>query len=339
MWQLREMLAPLGGLGEAFVRPFSIWTQRWIAFHPSRPNIFISTKKCIIYHRALEPAGDTMDRIREILLYVAAAFAIFSIICAVFQAMNDRLGSAGVLAALFVACTMIVFLPQLEVFKAFGIEARLAKTLDRAEEILGRLRTLSEISARVSYLTMAWSNRWGQPSVKEKKAVLDGIDKQLEDIKVSPEERKSLARPLVRMVGVDLYNIYVQVLDRYLGFRNRDLQTKPEKTPEEITLLDEAERQTSEWRRRSIGHGPYEKFDTYDFAKELENASPASWLDAKKHAAANKFKQELIDLFQGCEMRGGFTEEYANYYDRYATVEGADLKIKELFDMDVSKLK
>jgi hypothetical protein len=66
-----------------------------------------------------------MDRIREIVLYFVAALAMFSLLCAVYQAMNKAAGSAIVLAGIFIASTFIVFLPKLEVLKAFGVEARL----------------------------------------------------------------------------------------------------------------------------------------------------------------------------------------------------------------------
>jgi len=66
-----------------------------------------------------------MDRIRDILLYVVAAFAMLSFACAVYQAMNEKNGSAAALGGIAVAATLLVFFPRLEVFKAFGVEARL----------------------------------------------------------------------------------------------------------------------------------------------------------------------------------------------------------------------
>lgn len=96
-----------------------------------------------------------MDRVREIFLYFVAALAMFSLLCAVYQGMNDKKGSAITLAAIFLVCALIVFLPKLDVLEAFGVKAQLSKTLDRAEEIIGKMRRLSEINARASYMTMA----------------------------------------------------------------------------------------------------------------------------------------------------------------------------------------
>jgi hypothetical protein len=58
--------------------------------------------------------------------------------------MNQRNWSAGALAGLFVVSTLLFYLPQLETLSAFGIEARLRNTLDRAEEIIDRLKKLAE---------------------------------------------------------------------------------------------------------------------------------------------------------------------------------------------------
>src|SRR5262249_8568968 len=130
-----------------------------------------------------------MDRVREIFLYLVAALAMFSLLCAVYQAMNDKLLSATTLGSIFLVAALILYIPNLEVLKAWGVEARLRQSLDRAEEIIDRLRRLSTLSARVTYLTMAWSNRWGEPSGREKMSLLDDIDKQLEGRDVTPEER------------------------------------------------------------------------------------------------------------------------------------------------------
>lgn len=144
-----------------------------------------------------------MDRLREIFLYAVAALSLFALLCAVYQAMNRQTGSAATLAGVFLVTSLIVFIPQLEVLKAWGIEARLSKTLDRAEEIIGRLRALSAVSAQSTYMQMAWGNRMGTPSAKDKQAILDEVDRQLVDLGVPEEERSKIHKPYVQMIGFD----------------------------------------------------------------------------------------------------------------------------------------
>jgi len=281
-----------------------------------------------------------MDKVRDILLFFVAAMAVFALLGAVYQAFNNEKGSAITLGSLFLVGTLVVFLPQLEFIKTFGVEAKLRQSLDRAEEIISRLRRLSAISARVTYLTMAWSNRWGQPTARERMTVLDDLNKQLEEINVPIEERRTVARPLVRMVGVDLHNVYTRVLDRYMQFRNRPLEQKPQKTQEEQRYLTESAQKETEWRSRSLGKGPFKNLEGYDFAEELEKASPLTWLQREHYEAAEKFKLELITLFEECEKKGGYTRQYADFYDRYVGAEdGLDLKIIELFGLNVNAMR
>jgi hypothetical protein len=147
-----------------------------------------------------------MDRMKEIFSYFLAAMAMLLLLGSGYQAINERLASAGVLAGLFIAAAFLLYLPQLETFKAFAVEVRLRQSLDRAEEILGRLKGLAIISAKVSYMTLAWGNRIGSPSAKQKQAILDGVNEQLVALNVAKDERREIVRPLVRLIGVDMWS-------------------------------------------------------------------------------------------------------------------------------------
>ena len=102
-----------------------------------------------------------MDRLRDIVLFVAGIVAIGSLIMAAFEGFNQRIPSAGFLTGLGLLCTLILFIPRLEVLKAFGIEAKLRRTYTEAVATLATVKRVAEISARASYLTIAWGNRMG----------------------------------------------------------------------------------------------------------------------------------------------------------------------------------
>jgi hypothetical protein len=285
--------------------------------------------------------GTIMDRIRDILLYVAAAFAMLSFACAVYQAMNDKLTSAGVLAAISVACTLLVFFPKLEMFKAFGVEARLSKTLDRAEEILQKLQRLSIISARTSYMTMAWGNRMGTPSAKDKQAVLDEVDQQLADLKVSAQERDVLKRPYVQLIGFDFFMLFTRVFDRYASWKNDELIRQLNANHNEKTkkAFESFSLSRDEWRRVALGDSLFERLTSYKFAEELQRAMPTGWLDERERKAAQSFGTQMVRMFEECERKGGYTPEAADFYDRYHDLGGYDEKIKELFGVNPSELR
>jgi hypothetical protein len=186
---------------EAIKRPAIMAGRRWprLAAVTTCPDWTISR---------LADCGYAMDRLKEIISYFLAAMAMLSLLCAVYESMNQRLGSAGVLAGIFVASAFLVYLPQLETFKAFGIEARMQKNLIEAKEILEKVRQASIASAKSAYLNFAWANRWGGMSPREKQRALDSVNEQLRAVGVKDEERQVIVKPYVELIGFDLYHTF-----------------------------------------------------------------------------------------------------------------------------------
>jgi hypothetical protein len=79
--------------------------------------------------------------------------------------MQKEIASAGLLAAIFLLCTLVVYIPQLEVLKAFGVEARLRQTMNEAVATLENLKRLSALSGAHSL-----NPQQGQLPVGEKTA-------------------------------------------------------------------------------------------------------------------------------------------------------------------------
>ena len=282
-----------------------------------------------------------MDKVRDVVLLVAAAFAVFSIACAVYEAVNQRLASAAMLGGLFIACTFIVFLPKLDVLEAFGVKAQLSKTLDRAEEIIGKMKRLSEINARASYMTMAWSNRMGTPSAKEKQAILDEVDAQLTDLNVTAEQRRAITRPYTQMITWDFYLFYTRLLDRYLSWKgDESVRRYNANNSEENKAAAQAfPVQQSAWRSVALGDDAFARLSTFKFADELVRVSPKDWLDEREQRGAEALRTQLARMVEECERKGGYTAEAAEFYDRYHDGSGYDAKIKELFGVNPSDLR
>ena len=73
----------------------------------------------------------------------------------------------------------------------------------------------------MTYMTLAWGIRFGSPSAVDKQELLDEADAQLRALNVDEAERKQIAKPLVALVGVDLYTIYSQVMERFVSGPSR----------------------------------------------------------------------------------------------------------------------
>jgi hypothetical protein len=104
-----------------------------------------------------------MDKVRDIFSYFVAALAMFAFLGAVSQAFQNEKGSAVTLGTLFLIGALIVFLPQVEFIKTLGVEAKLRQTVNEATAILERLKRLSAISAKSTYMSMAWGARIDAP--------------------------------------------------------------------------------------------------------------------------------------------------------------------------------
>lgn len=277
-----------------------------------------------------------MDKIRDILLFFAAAMAVFALICAVYQAMHEKNGSATVLATIFLVCVLVVFLPKLEVLEAWGVKAHLVRTLNEADEILAKLRQLAVTNAKAVYMNVGWGNRMGSPRTKEKQAMLDEVDAQLRDLKVSVEERKALTATYVRLIGFDLYMNYVRTLERYWQFKQQDMMQEAAREPTNQEIRVELER----WRVGLTQWKPnYQLFDRLDIASfedEINRVTPSGWLSEREQRALNSYRDEILRMLRVVSEKGGYTAEAASYYDTYSDLGGQDKKIQELFDFNPS---
>jgi len=50
---------------------------------------------------------------------------------------------------------LLAYLPQLDSLSAFAVNVKLRSNLDRADEILVRLRSLTIVNAKLAYTTLA----------------------------------------------------------------------------------------------------------------------------------------------------------------------------------------
>jgi hypothetical protein len=264
-----------------------------------------------------------MERLRDIVLFVSGAMAIVSVILALYEGFNQRLASAAFLGALFLACTFMVFLPKLEVFKAFGVEAKLQRTVTEAVATLASFKRLAEISAKASYLTIAWGNRFDGPSARERQAVLDEIDNQLAELKVSKEEIANIQRPFVKMVRLDFFFLFQGVLNQYATLLNSklvaDVHEAKDPSAASAVMMRHSDLITA-WTKRTQKDAPAAELEKQSLEDVLNDYMPKSgeWLSDKELAVLQKFKAEIVRLNADCEKKGGYTPEAVTYYDRYS---------------------
>ena len=238
---------------------------------------------------------------------MCAALGTFTLILTVYQAAHGKLTSSAALGAAFVVCGLFVFIPQLKAFKVWGVEAELKETIDRAEEILGKLRRLSLISAKASYMSSAWSSRMSSPSAKDTQTILDEVDQQLADLKVSKAEREAITEPFVQITGFDLYQIFAKVIQGYAAPKNSALVARANASQnlEDRESRDEHSTHITAWAKRVQNPDLFKRLKTYNLREELDRVMPNEneWMSESERKIADKFKNHVLDLFEGCRKR------------------------------------
>ncbi len=247
-----------------------------------------------------------MERLKEILTYFLAAMAMLSLLCAVYEAMNQRLASSGVLAGIFIAAALLIYLPQMETFKAFGVEAKMVQqTVDRAQEILEKVRQASIASAKSAYMIFAWSGRLGGMSEREKQNALDAVSEQLRNIGVKDDELRTIQQPHIELIGYDLYLLF------YNSVRGVILHEHPPAS-DDGRVISEWE---ARWRpsgldfiRPSLTNGR----QLTSFMKQ--QISPSIITTPREYS---KLESLAGQLYEGCRSRGGYTDEALKFLESY----------------------
>jgi hypothetical protein len=285
--------------------------------------------------------GD-MDKLRDVFVFVCFAMGVCALILSLYQGWSGRTGSAIFLFTAALGCGAFLFLPSIKVFKLWEFQVELRETIDRAEEILGKLRRLSLISAKSSYTSLAWSNRWGGPSAKDKQLILDEVNAQLAELRVTPEERADVVRPYVHLIGWDFYQMYSHTLDRYIGSRYSEFTNKANSPTLDPATRAEIERRgplVNAWRSRIFQDGLFARAQGGAFTQLLDFADPGELLDDHEKKALAFYRTELAGVFQACVVKGGFTKEAAEYFDKFSDTAGYDRKIIELFGYNPSEVR
>jgi hypothetical protein len=266
-------------------------------------------------------ADTDMEKLREIYVFVCFALGASAIILAVFQAWNGKIASASALGAAFVICGVFLFLSQIRTFKVWEVQVELRETLDRAEEVISRLRQLAAISAKATYMQMAWGNRMGVPSAKDKQAVLDEIDAQLAVLKVNPEDIAAIKRPFVQMIELDFYFLYLKTIRSYAELRYSALTYRANRrdTEENKQARDLHSEKITPWSARTNDPDPFARLMNNTLDDELARFIPRAdeWLNAREREIAEELKRLIVRLNSECAKKGGYTEQAANYYDKY----------------------
>ena len=130
--------------------------------------------------------------------------------------------------------------------------------------------------------------RLGAPSAKEKQAVLDDIDAQLTELKVTPEERAAIVRPLVQIIEVDFFSLYTRVVREFATLKASDLTAKIHATHmQEATDASMAHSELiTPWSQKNNNFEPMKRLESKKLSGVIDDWMPGKggWLSDKKRA-------------------------------------------------------
>lgn len=250
--------------------------------------------------------------------FLFAAAAMVSFVLAVYLVLHDKVAGASMLAAVAFLSALLAYLPQLESVSAFAVNVKLRSSLDRADEILNKLKAQSVVNAKLAYTTLAWGNRLGAPKAVDKQKVLDDVDEQLATLNVSSDEREEIKRTYLRFIGLDFVTLYVRAIDYGFNRKNEELQAKFQKDPSDPnrTALQTFTVKMSDWRSAAFRYS-LEQIPMGGFRAYLHEKTPADAFSSDETKALHEMADRIADHFEASRRKGGYTAEAAKFYDDY----------------------
>lgn len=159
---------------------------------------------------------------RQLLIAVAAILLCLSVMLA----LLDRVPAASLIAGLFIVVALFHYLPQMESFKAYGVEAKWRARINEADEILNKLKQSTLASAKLTYMTLGWGSRFSGPRSREKQAVADQVDAALRNLNVDQEEISSLKKDYLFFATFDIFQLFDAIVQKVIDENRNKLTLK-----------------------------------------------------------------------------------------------------------------
>jgi hypothetical protein len=164
----------------------------------------------------MSPPPDAVDKLKEVFTYFLAAMAMLALLCAAYEAMNQRVATATLLAGIAIAAALLMYLPQMISFKAFGVEATLQDKINDADKIIKQMKRLAAANAQATCSLLAWGNRWNGMPPDEKQKIADQIDTQLKSFDFDDQDRADIKGNYVYFIAYDMGSYFENALGSYV---------------------------------------------------------------------------------------------------------------------------
>jgi hypothetical protein len=225
----------------------------------------------------------------------------------------DRVAAGTLTAGFFVVLVLMRFLPEAEIFKAYGSEIKLRERLNRADQILGQMRNAAVLSGKLTYHMLGWQSRMANP-VAVNQALADEADKYLLASGVTPDELKEIKRAYMKFMLYDIQEKYAAVCRLAVSSASRTMIKKiqqltngPEgEAVDDVKEARERQERLLAWQKNR----PQVDWENFDFTTECAAITPTKGLlDDKDQAALDRLSAEIKRIADECVATGRVTDE------------------------------
>jgi hypothetical protein len=144
--------------------------------------------------------------------WILIGCAALLLLIAVGLALADRVAAGSLVAGLFIVVALLHYLPQMESFKAYGVEAKWREKIGQADEILKKLQQSTLASAKLTYLILGWGSRMGGPRPDDRRDVANQVDAALLDLDVGRDAVLKLKKDYLIFTAYDLFETFDTVV-------------------------------------------------------------------------------------------------------------------------------
>jgi hypothetical protein len=248
-----------------------------------------------------------LDKIVEFLKNILAVFfactAVVTLSRGVYLICFGQSAAVGPLLVVSLVATLLFYFPQLELLKAFGVEAKVKKSIDDAKEVIKILRKQAESAAKATYALVAYSNRYEGLTPQGKQQIIDDTDDVLESLGTSKEDVRNLKGPYLASVGYDLKDVFESILKSYIQCSELDIEGRKKW----LSDLDDGGWLQLERIKEMKGQ---------QLGAALVRSIPTMITESESRSQFEQLGRKLGQIFADCLNRGGYTEESLAFLEK-----------------------
>lgn len=234
----------------------------------------------------------------------------------------NRTATAGVAGAMTLALVLVRQLHVLESFEILSLKAKFIARVGEAENLLAHIRRSASVASKLSYVQLAYMNRWGDIGWSRKRTLLGEIDAMLRDVDVPQGEIDAMKVPFLNLVTLDLSRIFEGSVHELLKSQRESIEAKIGSYPSPLSaddtaymaLIAERSRLSSvviEWGD-ALGNKALSRL-----RPELQSWDALALLTSEQRRQADRILDEVATLSETCWTNGTVTKETEEYFARY----------------------